>query len=180
MSVICQRTERAVMMALLHEASTALAGVNTFAAVSYSEGVAVRNVLEQAVVGSESFTLNFYAGESEEQVTTPCVQVISENATEDQDAPGNALVDVHCDLSFPADSTSGEDVVAKIEAASLWLHQMLRRTDLGDLVTNQHCGVTVCGVDPSGFTSARTVDGRQRVHRYSVRMYVAGRGFVEE
>lgn len=179
MSILCQRAERALMMAMLHESSTALNGVNCFASVSYSEGVAVKNVLEQAMLGSEAFTLNFYAGESEEQVTTPAVCVYSDNATEDQDATGNALVDVTVDLMFPADSASGENVIAKIEAASMWVAQMLRRPDLADLVTNQHCDLTCIGVDPSGYTSARVADGRQRVHKYGVRLYCAGKSFVE-
>lgn len=166
------------MMALLHEASTALDGVNVFASVSYKEGATVYNTLEQAVLGSESFTLNFYAGESEEQVTTPAVVVTCESAQEDQDVVGNALVDVNCDLMFPADSADSENVIAKIEAASVWLHQMLRRTDLAAMVNNQHQELTVCGVDPSGFQSARVADGRQRVHRYSARLYCAGLGIV--
>lgn len=179
MSILCQRAERAVMMALLHEATTALAGVNVFASVSYAEGATVYNTLDQAVVGSESFTLNFYTGESEEQVTTPALVVSSENATEDQDAVGNALIDIQFDLMFPADSATAENVIAKLEAASVWVHQMIRRDDFGPLVNNQHCGVTVCGVDPSGYSSARMSEGRQRVHRYSVRVYAAGKEFVE-
>jgi hypothetical protein len=167
------------MMALLHEASTGLNGVNVFASVSYVEGVTVYNVCEQAVVGSESFTLNFYTGESEEQVTTPALIVSSENATEDQDAVGNALVDVQIDLMFPADSATNENVIAKLEAASVWVHQMIRRPDFASMVNNQHCDVSICGIDPSGYSGQRMAEGRQRVHRYSVRMYAAGRGFVE-
>lgn len=180
MSIINQRVERALLKAFLHEASTSLQGVNCFAPISYKEGVAVKNVLDQAVIGSEAFTINFYCGESEEQLTVPCLSIVAENSTEDADAPGNALVDVRLDLMFPADSDSTGSVIAQIEAASVWLHQMVRRDDLDELVNNQHDNVTVCGVDPSGYQSVRAVDGRLRVHRYSVRLYCAGIMTVEE
>ena len=168
------------MMALLHEASRSLEGVNVFAPISYKEGVSVHNVQPQAVVDETTFTLNFYCGESEEQVTVPCVCVVAENAQEDQDVVGNALIDIRCDLMFPADSDSTGSVITAIEAASVWLHQMLRMSNLGQLVTNQHNDLTVLGIDPSGYQSARMVDGRVRVHRYSIRMYCAGFQTVED
>lgn len=180
MSILCQRAERAVCKALIHLGSDDLEGIDLFDAFVGNEDTAIANVLEQAVEGEYSFTLSFYTGETTATISTPAIIVTSNNATEDQDAAGNALVDVQVDVMFPAESDPDENVIKQLEAASVWVWQVLHRSDLAELVSNEHDSLTVCGVDPAGFDGGRITEGRQRIHRYRVRLYCAGKTLVVE
>lgn len=179
MSILCQRAERAVCKALIQECSTALNGIDAFDAFEGASAASVANVYEQAVPDGETITLNFYTGETQEKVETPAIVVSCTNASEDQDVVGNAMLDVNIDLIFPAESDPTKNVIAQLENASVFVAQVIRRSDFADLCTVQHDSLTVIGVDPSGYSGGRITEGRQRMHRYGVRLYCACKMWVE-
>ncbi len=164
--MICQRVESAVLKWLLEAASPSESALSSFALATDAESVTVVPTgLLVSYGDADSFTLNFYAGESEERQELPKVVVVSTQGTPEEDCPSIHRVPVEVTLCVEADSRTGFDSTAWLEQASRWLHGQISMTrGAMDGLERVDPYLVVSHVGPA--ETGRAPDGRKRIHRW--------------
>lgn len=164
--MICQRVESAVLKWLLEAASPSESALSSFALATDAESVTVVPTgLLVSYGDADSFTLNFYAGESEERQELPKVVVVSTQGTPVDNCPSLQKVSVEVTLCVEADSRTGFDSTVWLEQASRWIYGQISMT-LGamDGLERADPYLSVSHVSPA--ETGRAPDGRKRVHRW--------------
>lgn len=174
MSAICNKVETSLVRWLASASSGE--SLDAFALCTHATLVAVHNTGLHVATGHESFTLNFYAGESESEVKLPSVVVVCDQGTEDDPGTGNFQCDVRIELSVPADSSVAiPSSVGFLVGASQWLHDMVLDDAIAESISKYSHGLMVYGV--SERQNSRSVEGRRRIHTYQFSILCSGQDF---
>lgn len=174
MSAICNKVETSLVRWLASASSTS--ALDAFALCTHATLVAVHNTGLHVATGHESFTLNFYAGESESEVKLPSVVVVCQQATEDDPGTGNFSCDVTIELIVPADSTVAmPSSVGFLVGVSQWVHDMVLDDAIAENISRFSHGLMCYGVNER--QGRRSVEGRRRIHTYEFNLLCSGLDF---
>lgn len=178
--MICQATERAVLLWLLRQGSTGSHGLDMNPVTAVTTLATFLNVGALVKTGQTTFQTYAYVGEEEKKKKLPSLTVICANAVADQVAPGNSTVDVEiefrCNASSRPDNAGDAelDVITLIESAGRWLEEQLTKPEdqMVTEINNGHEWCTVMLVQQAP-TLSRFTDKNVRGIRASMQLYAS-------
>lgn len=178
MSSLNQKLERAFRRYLMATAGTPGSGeegtgVVTMVINDDAESVVNTNdSITTALVSNlgSRFELNWYVGETTDVIRLPAVVVISPTATEDEHLNRNFFCDVDIEVRFWGHNWSSyPDVVASLEEISEAIRAALLSDDLPNELSVVEPAFSCQGV--ASRTCGRVVEGKVRMHRYTLNLY---------
>lgn len=178
--MICQATERAILLWLLRQGSTGSHGLDMNPVTAVTTLATFLNVGALVKTGQTTFQTYAYVGEEEERKKLPSLTVVCQSGDPEQSEPGNYRVNVEvefrCNASSRPDNAGDaeSDVITLIEAAGRWLEEMLSREE--STIVNQidagHEWCTVYGLTQRARIE-RFVDKNVRGLRASFQLYAS-------
>lgn len=177
--MICQATERAILLWLLRAGSSTSIGSN-MDPVTATDLLLFANTGELVKPAQLRFSLYAYVGEEEVKKSMPSLTVVCASTNADNDAPGNHTVDVEIELRmnsvsrFEVADDAEYDVIELIESAGRWLEEMLTqdRSKMRDDINNGHEWCTV-QMFPQSPNLQRFFDKRVRGIRATFQVYAS-------